>query len=55
MFCEADMGVIIHIKRILRCFEIIFGLKINYHKSTLSGVEVDMDEDETGISSFRKP
>ena len=29
------------IKRILRCFEILSGLKINYHKSVIAGIGVE--------------
>lgn len=29
-----------HIKRILRCFEVLSGLKINFHKSVMSGISV---------------
>ncbi|GMQ09292.1 hypothetical protein CsSME_00052717 [Camellia sinensis var. sinensis] len=32
-----------NIKRILRCFELIFELRINYHKSVISGVGVQDD------------
>ncbi|GMP73510.1 hypothetical protein CsSME_00031245 [Camellia sinensis var. sinensis] len=33
IFCEADMDQIVHTKRILHCFEILFGMRINFHKS----------------------
>ncbi|CAL5344867.1 unnamed protein product [Camellia sinensis] len=41
LFCEADEGEIVNVKRILRCFELVSGLKINYHKSVVCGVGVD--------------
>ncbi|XP_028069533.1 uncharacterized protein LOC114272061 [Camellia sinensis] len=41
LFCEADWEEVVTIKRILRCFEILSGLKINYHKSVVSGVGIN--------------
>lgn len=38
IFCEAEREELVHIKRILRCFEVLSGLKINFHKSMLCGV-----------------
>ncbi|CAL5406146.1 unnamed protein product [Camellia sinensis] len=43
IFCEADWGEVVNIKRILRCFEMISGLRINYHKSVISGIGVQND------------
>lgn len=40
IFCEADWYEVSTIKRILRCFELMSGLKINFHKSSVSGVGV---------------
>lgn len=40
LFCEANWREVVNIKRILRCFELLSGLKINYHKSVISGVGV---------------
>ena len=37
IFCETDIEEVMNIKRILRYFETMSGLKINYHKSTVSG------------------
>jgi len=34
---EASFHNVIVLKGILRCFELVFGLKINFHKSKLSG------------------
>lgn len=41
IFCEAERAEIVAIKRILRCFEMVAGLKINFHKSMICGVGVD--------------
>ncbi|CAL5344958.1 unnamed protein product [Camellia sinensis] len=38
LFCEAHWGEVNNLKRILRCFEVLSGLKINYHKSVVCGV-----------------
>ncbi|XP_028069007.1 uncharacterized protein LOC114271593 [Camellia sinensis] len=43
IFCEADVGEIIAIKRILRCFEVLSGLKINFHKNQVCGIGVQDD------------
>jgi len=40
LFCEANWSELIIIKRILRCFEIISGLKINFQKSAACGVGI---------------
>ncbi|CAL5358449.1 unnamed protein product [Camellia sinensis] len=40
LFCEAEWEEILNIKRILRCFEIMSGLQINYHKSVVCGVGI---------------
>ncbi|XP_028113522.1 uncharacterized protein LOC114311595 [Camellia sinensis] len=39
-FREAEWEEIINVKRILRCFEVMSGLKINFHKSVVCGVGV---------------
>ncbi|XP_028074331.1 uncharacterized protein LOC114276709 [Camellia sinensis] len=47
LFCEAEGSQILAIKRILRCFEVISGLRINFSKSVVCGVgvaEVEVDE-----------
>ncbi|XP_028085057.1 uncharacterized protein LOC114286160 [Camellia sinensis] len=41
IFCEAEWEEIIMIKRILRCFVVMSGLKINFHKSTVCGIGVE--------------
>ncbi|XP_028113957.1 uncharacterized protein LOC114312000 [Camellia sinensis] len=40
LFCEADWGEIVNIKRILRCFEVLSGLRINFNKSVVCGVGI---------------
>ncbi|GMP84262.1 hypothetical protein CsSME_00037854 [Camellia sinensis var. sinensis] len=42
-FYEADWEEVLCIKRLLRCFEVISGLKINYNKSMVIGVGVEED------------
>ena len=37
LFCDAVWSEVLNLKRILRCFEIVSGLKINYHKSVICG------------------
>lgn len=41
LFSEARREEVINIKRILRCFEILSGLKINYHKSVICGIGIN--------------
>ncbi|XP_028127335.1 uncharacterized protein LOC114323862 [Camellia sinensis] len=48
LFCEADWVEVTNVKRILRYFEVVSGLKINYHKSTVNGVGID----ETPVDEF---
>ncbi|XP_028094579.1 uncharacterized protein LOC114294649 [Camellia sinensis] len=43
LFCETDLDQLVHIKRVLRCFEILSGMKINFHKSVVYGVGMDDD------------
>lgn len=40
LFCEAEWVEVSNLKRILRWFEILSGLKINYHKSVVCGVGI---------------
>ena len=35
------MTEVTNIKRILRCFEVISGMKVNFHKSGVCGVGVE--------------
>lgn len=43
LLCEANVLEVRNLKRILRCFEILSGLKINYHKSVVSGAGVPVE------------
>ncbi|XP_028052395.1 uncharacterized protein LOC114256899 [Camellia sinensis] len=38
IFCERDLEEVKNLKGVLRCFEVMSGLKINYHKSVVCGV-----------------
>ena len=40
LFCETNWEEVVSLKRILRCFEVLSGLRINYHKSVVCGVGV---------------
>ena len=39
--CEDSFSNVFTIKTILRCFELVSGMKINFHKSKLEGLNVD--------------
>ena len=41
IFCNADWDEMLVFKKILRCFEVMSGLKINFHKSVVCGVGVE--------------
>jgi len=41
--CELNIQNILTIKVMLRCFEIGFGLRVNFHKSKIGAVGVDMN------------
>lgn len=43
VFCEAEEHEILNIKRILRCFEVLSGLQINFHKRKVCGVGVQLE------------
>lgn len=43
LFYEADWVEVTNVKRILRFFEVVSRLKINYHKSAISGVRIEED------------
>lgn len=43
LFCEAEWEKVLNIKRILRSFEIMSGLQVNYHKSVVCGVGIHSD------------
>lgn len=40
LFCDAEWAEIVNVKRILRCFELISGLKINFHKNVVCEVGI---------------
>jgi len=42
--CESKVQNIMCIKAILRCFELSFGLKVNFYKSKIGAIEVDRNE-----------
>jgi mannosylglycoprotein endo-beta-mannosidase len=43
IFLPNDFPSLLHAKRILRWFEIISGLKVNFYKSSLIGINLDND------------
>ncbi|XP_028110331.1 uncharacterized protein LOC114308845 [Camellia sinensis] len=43
LFCEAKVDEVRKLKKVLRCFEIMSGLKINFHKSVVCGVGVSTE------------
>ena len=45
--CESKVQNIMCIKAILRCFELSFGLRVNYHKSKIGAIGVDRFEVKT--------
>ena len=46
LFLEPSVDCFINLKRILVCFQACFGLKINFHKSSLTGIGIDNDLSE---------
>lgn len=44
LFCNNDKEEMMNIKRILRCFQLMSGLKINFSKSSLSGIKIPRQE-----------
>ncbi|CAL5393987.1 unnamed protein product [Camellia sinensis] len=44
LFCAAEWEEIVNFKRILRCFEVMSGLTINFHKSVVCGVGISDDQ-----------
>jgi len=40
-FCEANNKSIFNIKAILLCFELAFGLRVNFLKSKIGGIGID--------------
>ena len=53
IFSKANLDKITSIKRILRCFEILLGLKINFRKSIVSGVGLETDHVKEFAIVFR--
>ncbi|XP_038717989.1 uncharacterized protein LOC120011040 [Tripterygium wilfordii] len=43
LFSSNSTKSLMNLKRVLRCFELISGLKVNYHKSSLVGIGVQAD------------
>lgn len=43
ILCEASKQNVWVLKAILRCFELVSGLKVNFLKSTIIGINVDED------------
>lgn len=39
--CEDSFSNVLSLKAILRCFELVSGLKVNFHKLKLAGINVD--------------
>jgi len=48
--CEADYGNVVAIKAILRCYELASGLKLNFRKSKMAGINVERNS----LSCFTK-
>jgi len=48
--CEDSFSNIFAIKAILRCYEIVSGLKVNFHKSKVAGVNID----EYSLTTYAK-
>ena len=42
IFCESDIGQISNVKRVLRCFQVMSGLNINFLKSCIFGINVEL-------------
>ncbi|XP_028055715.1 uncharacterized protein LOC114259878 [Camellia sinensis] len=55
LFCEAEWEEIVAIKKILRRFEVLSELKINYHKSVVCGVGIDDDLSKEFASKLNCP
>ncbi|MGV7989028.1 hypothetical protein PJP10_32165, partial [Mycobacterium kansasii] len=44
LFCEADWDKVGNLRRVIRCFEAVSGLKVNLNKSKLIGVNISDSE-----------
>ena len=51
IFSKDDQESLLNIKRILRCFELRLGMKINLHKSSIMDINVD-DSFSEGMAGF---
>lgn len=51
LFCAAEIDDVRNLKRVLRCFKVLSGLRINYHKSVVCGVGVP-DENMAAFASI---
>lgn len=40
--CESTMKNILSLKSMLRCFEVVSGLKVNFHKSRITGIALPL-------------
>lgn len=49
-FCQPKINSIIAIKAVLRCFEIVSGLKVNFHKSFFGSVGVYVEDTSISLS-----
>lgn len=43
IFLSDDCSSLLHVKRILHWFEIIWGFKVNFYKSSFKGINLDKD------------
>ncbi|OMO98831.1 reverse transcriptase [Corchorus capsularis] len=41
IMCQADLEQVLNVRRVLGCFQLISGLKINFSKSSILGINVD--------------
>jgi hypothetical protein len=53
LFLEKDVSVAFNLKWILTCFEQIFGMRINFHKSELIPINIDAEELQPFIDIFQ--
>ncbi|KAK2641017.1 hypothetical protein Ddye_022780 [Dipteronia dyeriana] len=53
LFLETKLDYLLNAKRILRCFELVSGLKINFHKSCLVRIGKKLNREEDWTEAFR--
>ncbi|KAK3221278.1 hypothetical protein Dsin_008303 [Dipteronia sinensis] len=53
LFINQKVEFLINVKRILRCFELAFGLKINFHKSSIMRVCKKASQDHSWAAALR--